>query len=259
MLLKCTHISQKARPTFDVQVSDILQTQGGGHGKIRKGSANVPCIAKPLIPREDMFYKQTRMTPLANVIPSYCGSTENWLLLQDLTAGMSSPCIADLKLGTRSFELNAPPEKVCRQLSHIVNTTTQTHAVRCIDICVRKEGRVVQRWGRRQGHSMTIDQLQSCLQLFLPGNRRRQFLRAIFDLKEALVQTQVIFPNLRLYSASVLAVYDGDKDGGQVSVKLIDFAHAYIDIAAEGGMPGDPSFDDNSINGLESMIALLIN
>jgi hypothetical protein len=38
-------------------------------------------------------------------------------------------------------------------------------------------------------------------------------------------------------------------------VWIIDFAHEYIDILAEGGNPANPEFDDNSLKGLDSLLS----
>jgi hypothetical protein len=257
MIDKSESLRSRKHPCYEIY--DTLQTQGGGHGKIRLGFADCPCIAKPFMQREDEFYRRIRDMPLVAVIPLYHGFYQNWLFLQDLTAGMSSPCVADLKLGTRSFEVTVPAEKKKCQLSHITNTTTETHAIRCIDICVRKDGHVVKHSGKQQGLAMTITDLKKTLQAFLPGNRQAEFVQAIKEVKERLMQTQVRLPNLRLYSASVLAVYDGDQDDKTICVKLIDFAHAYIDVTEDGGKQTDAAFDDNSLTGLDSVVGLLVN
>jgi len=240
----------------EVELLGILPTQGGGHGEIRRGRA---FVAKPLIDREDRFYQTAGRSPLHSVIPKYIGSSGGWMLLQDLTAGMSSPCVADIKLGTRSFEVNAPPEKAARQLSHVKGTTTLSLAIRCIDICIRRERQVVRRWDRRDGRGMDEAQLKRALLLFLPGRRRESFRRAIADVKAKLEQTYAVLPNLRLYSASVLIVYDGDNERAKMRVKIIDFAHAYADVAAEGGDAVDPAFDDNAMRGIENLIMLVSN
>ena len=247
----------------DVTLLGTLQTQGGGHGKIRQGTGKSASVAKPLIDREDRFYQQISGTPLASVIPRYLGTLssdgKDFLVLQDLTAGMRSPCIADIKLGTRSFEVNAPREKARRQLAHIVNTTTASHAARCIDICTRKNGEVVRRWDRRDGRRMSAQEFRDALNYFLPGKRREEFISGIKTLRNKLTQTLAILPNLRLYSASVLVIYDGDDEARPMSVSIIDFAHAYIDVVAEGGDAKDKSFDDNSVRGLESLLGMTMS
>ncbi|KAH0795750.1 inositol polyphosphate kinase family protein [Histomonas meleagridis] len=215
-------------------------------------------MAKPLIPREEYFYKNIKNTPLCQCLPIFLGSTvyedKKWLILQDLTANMSSPCIADIKLGTRSFEVDVSQEKANRQFSHIFNTTTASYAIRCIDICIRRNGEVVHHWDRKEGRQMTAKKFAHVLKTFLNGKRRTQFVRAIKNISKKLKETQAILPNMRLYSASVLAVYDGDDDEAPMNVKLIDFAHAYLDVEAEGGNSKDTSYDDNSIKGLKNLI-----
>ena len=244
----------------DVTLLGMLTTQGGGHGKILQGSGKEASIAKPLIDREDRFYQQIAKTPLNLAIPHYIGRMSSggkeFLLLQDLTDGMKSPCIADIKLGTRSYEVDAPIEKANRQRAHIVNTTTASHAARCIDICTRKNGQVVRRWDRRDGRKMNAQQFRDALKYFLPGKRREEFVHGIQNLKNRLIQTLEILPFLRLYSASVLVIYDGDNESSPMSVCIIDFAHAYIDVVAEGGDAKDKVFDDNAVRGLDSLIAM---
>jgi hypothetical protein len=106
---------------------------------------------------------------------------------------------------------------------------------------------------------MTIDELKKCLHIFVREGQREEFLKTIKEIKEKLFETRQSLPNLRLYSASVLAAYDGDVDDGPIAVKLIDFAHAYIDVEAEGGSPDDPAFDDNAMTGLDSLASLFVN
>jgi hypothetical protein len=251
-----SHGKPKGPAAVDFEVLGILATQGGGHGMIRKGTNRVGCIAKPYLEREDRFYRQIVNTPLISIVPNYLGSSQSWLMLQDLTYGMASPCVADLKLGTRSFEVSAAPEKAAHQLANMSGTTTPTHAIRCIDICIRRNRQVIRHWDRREGRQMDASELRKAICLFLPGKRRQAFRRLTCDLKARLEQAKTMLPNLRLYSASVLVVYDGDKDGGKMSVNIIDFAHAYIDVQAEGGDPNDPAFDDNALTGLDSLLAL---
>jgi hypothetical protein len=241
---------------IDPTTMTILPTQGGGHGNIQRVQGPQATIAKPLIQSEAQFYRKMQITPLASVVPSLFGTATSWLFLQDLTAGLTSPCIADLKLGTRSFEVNVSPEKARRQLSHIANTTSATHAIRCIDICMRKRGKVVRHWDRRDGRNMSFPDLQNTLSTFLPGQRLSYFLDEVEKVKTAIEQTRASLPNLRLYSASVMIVYDGDQDDGRVGVYLIDFAHAYSDVVAAGGDAGEASYDDNSIQGLNSLMTL---
>jgi hypothetical protein len=91
---------------------------------------------------------------------------------------------------------------------------------------------------------------------FLPGRRMKSFEGGVRKLLDAITTTKATYPHLRLYSASVLVLYDGDQPDGAVHVFLIDFAHAYADVVAAGGLEDDESFDDSSITGLKSLLSL---
>lgn len=178
-----------------------------------------------------------------------------WLILQDLTYDMTSPCIADLKIGTRTCEINIPKSKQEKRYNSSIGTTTLTHGVRCIDICMRKNNQIVQRWNRKVGRKMSWNDLQKALECFLVSKKRiTQFNEQLKILRTKLVETYQILPNLRLYSASVLLVYDGDIENGNLTVKLIDFGHGYIDLTAEGGNINDHSCDDNAILGIDNLL-----
>ena len=318
--------SLKAHKVSDFDVSEmcILKTQCGGHKGMRQGNTlgRSPSIAKPMhTEREADFYKKIIKTPLYQCLPKFFGvSSDNnnissspanddnvkWLFLQDLTAGMTSPCIADLKIGTRTYEVGVPKWKSDRQKSLLEGTTTMSHAVRCIDICTRKDGEIICHWDRKEGRKMSWLDLEKVLKVFLGdskqsnisnyqnysnfdssdssdnsdnfGNfnenidsksnnnminssyshkldsRTEQLLKQLKSLREKLIETLRILPNIRLYSASVLVIYDGDNENIPLVLKLIDFGHGYIDLAAEGGDINDPSYDDNALLGINNLI-----
>jgi len=65
--------------------------------------------------------------------------------------------------------------------------------------------------------------------------------------------TYQVAPGLRLYSASLLAVYDADAPARAARVALIDFPHAYLDVVTEGGNPETEDLADNALKGLTSL------
>ena len=270
---------------FDISTSnssiahtmESLKTQGGGHAGILQGrKGKYATIAKPLnAEREGLFYKTIKNTPLYQCVPKFFGmkkenitNTNNdikhnsskvkyWLLLQDLTANMTSPCIADLKIGTRTYEINVPLSKVERQISLLKGTTTISHAVRCIDIAIRQNNEIVQSWNRKVGRKMLWSDLQNAMEQFLTNKQRvQQFKDQLKNLREKLVETYQILPHMRLYSSSILIIYDGDKVNGPLIVKLIDFGHGYTDLASEGGNVNDPTCDDNALLGIDNLLML---
>lgn len=257
-----------------------LNNQGGGHSRLLKGrKGKYATIAKPLTnEREGIFYKKIKNTPLYQCLPIFygmkkeennCYNNENnsndplqkkfkvnyWLLLEDLTYNMTSPCIADLKIGTRTCEINLPQSKIEKRYNSSKGTTTMTHGVRCVDICMRQNSNIIQRWNRKDGRKMSWTDLEKALEEFLCTKQKfLQFRDQLKFLRKKLVETYQVLPNMRLYSASVLLVYDGDKENSPLTLKLIDFGHGYIDLTAEGGNVHDPTNDDNALLGIDNLL-----
>ncbi|KAH0793969.1 inositol hexakisphosphate kinase [Histomonas meleagridis] len=254
-----------AQISGDIKIIGYLNTQGGGHGEIQKSiynSTSIQAIAKPYIAREDNFYRAILPSPLSLYTCRYMGSHisegKRWLLLEDQTQGFSSPCVIDIKLGTRTFEIDASPEKIQAQLDHIKDTTTPTHAIRIIDARMRKDNTITYKCDRIQGHKLNISEVCDLLHKFFPGKRKHEFIENICKIRSAFLETIEIFPKMRLYSASILAVYDGDSDA-PMKVTIIDFAHAYLDVDIEGGDSTDSFYDDNTVKGLQTLIDLLLH
>ncbi|EAY11027.1 inositol hexakisphosphate kinase [Trichomonas vaginalis G3] len=249
--------------SFSSSDLDPLNTQGGGHGqlcKIKNLDHGIDCVAKPLFEHENNFYTIMTKTPLADCLPRFFGNTQidghEYLLIEDLTAGMTSPCIADLKLGTRSFEIGVSESKVRKQMQNMSKSTTPKYAVRIIDVSMRKDGNLVNHWDRNFGKKAPIQSFIDTMNKFIPVNRKQEFLDKVEDVITKLTQTKEIYPGSRLYSASLLVVYDGDQDL-PIRVALIDFAHAYSDITQCSGKMDSEEFEDNTILGLRNIIHLL--
>eukprot|EP01113_Clastostelium_recurvatum_P043223 TRINITY_DN7104_c0_g1_i2.p1 TRINITY_DN7104_c0_g1~~TRINITY_DN7104_c0_g1_i2.p1 ORF type:complete len:367 (-),score=53.48 TRINITY_DN7104_c0_g1_i2:21-1067(-) len=189
-----------------------------------------------------------------------------YLLLQDLTYKYRRPCILDMKIGTRQRGA------VC------ASTTSSTLGIRICGMKVYRPGYGYEIHDRLYGRSLNASTMEEAIRDFLyDGERlRRGILLQLISKLAALIEVlsedpcgaeddngagctlspsmcHSSFP-LRLYSSSLLLVFDGDyldKDGervGDVDIKMIDFAHAISKHDDEG------KEDDGYVFGLHNLL-----
>lgn len=58
------------------------------------------------------------------------GSSEPWLVMENLAAGMTRPAVLDLKIGTRHYSPDAPPKKIAKEKKKAATSTIGTHGLR---------------------------------------------------------------------------------------------------------------------------------
>ncbi|XP_320429.4 inositol polyphosphate multikinase [Anopheles gambiae] len=227
-------------------------------------------------------------TALFRVVPQYYGHPKltvdgrevEFIQLEDLTAGLEWPCIMDVKIGRRTWDPLATPEKrraeegkykACRQRYGLCIPGFQFYAV-------RKGGALV-RHGKDYGKRLTEDNIRDAFLLYLNATEDGRLSRTL--LERFLADLRIIRDwarkqtTFRLYSSSVLLVYDAAQLGqcddsalqrntslnasnGQtvaaplaVKARMIDFAHAFPVDASEAG-----TVDDNYLQGVESLVGL---
>ncbi|XP_035789812.1 inositol polyphosphate multikinase-like isoform X1 [Anopheles albimanus] len=234
---------------------------------------------------------------LSSLVPRYYGHPKlpiggkemEFIQLEDLTEGYEQPCIMDVKIGRRTWDPMATPEKrkaeeskykACRQTFGLCIPGFQVYSVHdCEDRLIRH--------GKDYGKQLTEFNIRDAFQLFLnatPDGRVNQELvhSLLHDVRQiqGWSHCQTTF---RLYSSSVLLLYDAahlktvtsmkqsksltrnDHHGdGPLPVepssrrpwaaaKMIDFAHAFTKEMDDAGT----TRDDNYIQGVDSLVAIL--
>ncbi|KAH0795979.1 Inositol polyphosphate kinase family protein [Histomonas meleagridis] len=239
---------------FSIEFSGHLEAQGGGHGRICKCNVSYPAISKPLDHREGKAYEDLQSTPLVDCIPKFYGIFDNKIIISDLTAGLTSPCVMDLKVGTRHYDLHATQKKIDELITKQKGSTTDSHGVRIIDGKLRKNGEVVKGWDRKQGLKISYDEFKAAIHEFLPGDLISQFRSRLQIIYGKLAQTIAEHPGYRMYASSILVAYDGDHPEKGIRCCLIDFAHTFINIEEDGGKIDDPTLNDGVMLGLDTLI-----
>lgn len=242
---------------------------------------------KPIQHNVDAVDATTASFELLNrIVPRYYGHPKltiggkemEFIQLEDLTHGFEQPCIMDVKIGRRTWDPLATPEKrkaeeskykACRQRFGLCIPGFQVFSHRC--------GGQLIRHGKDYGKKLTEVNIRDAFLLFLnaseDGKLQRKLIESFLQeliLVESWARKQTAF---RLYSSSVLLLYDASRlesnvlenrsvkglnsnhmedalgmQSNWVKARIIDFAHAF---PAE---EGTDSVDDNYLQGIESLV-----
>lgn len=232
-----------------------LAAQVGGHVKIKMLNSHFIC--KPYNQREHKFY-QLIPAELRRCVPRYVGTlgverkeSEKYIVLENLTAGLNKACVLDLKMGTRMYSDSASQSKIESQKRKSLKTTSATLGVRfCGFQKYCNQRNIFERLDKYVGRDADNLEFRNLVKHFFSRREvlRRDVIQCVLD--EILYITHVLsnLDQMRLYSSSLLIIYEGlekekggsveseslysldrdDDDKPVVKVKIIDFANAAL-------------------------------
>ena len=214
----------------------VLKAKQAGANGVREEDFLRSAVLHPFLSRFAVRYVETRRY-----------GDQEWLVLENVMAGMQRPAGLDLKMGTRTHGDDAAPEKVAEQTGKARESTTSTLGIRVVG-CRRPSPD-----GRRG------DEVEGSKYKKEPADEHemRQFLRRFFPTPALLLQARAAAADLEywfsqqtdwaFYGSSLLFAFDAADPGDAVlRVKMIDFAHAHC-------VTGRYQQDSSYLDGLRSL------
>ncbi|XP_078053447.1 inositol phosphate kinase 2 [Augochlora pura] len=218
----------------------LLETQVAGHpsndkrrtiGMLRRPDGRVlKPVVKPLLgKREIAFYESLEesedpvMMQLKNYVPKYYGTTElqifgkrvTFLTLKDIIDGMAEPCVMDIKIGRRTWDPLATPQKrATEELKYAESKRTYGFCITGFQVYCLSSGQL-KKFGKHYGKTLDAKGVVEALKLFLNISPERPPCRQlIVQLLSFLWKILLFFRTQRLfrfYSSSLLVAYDAKK------------------------------------------------
>jgi hypothetical protein len=254
-------ISSQYQVSGDIRFDGSFQFQTGGSGDfLHCWVGNKSCVAKPAEHYEIEAYLSLRYTPLQCSIPRFFGcfrsSSRLDLIISDITEGFQYPCIADLKIGYRHYDLKCSEKARMKTINRQKSSTTETIQIRIVDLIIRNCEIICHRIDRDAGLMISPDDFSKEINSFIPQHLKCHFRNRIQNLYTCYEATLKLHPGFRMYGGSILVCYDSQYPT-EIRVNLIDLAHTHIDIRTLECDINDPIYDDGVLYGIQMLLQMI--
>jgi uncharacterized membrane protein YgcG len=203
--------------------------------------------------REEGFLRSAIAHPfLSRFVPHYVETRrdgdQDWLVLENVMAGMRRPSGLDLKMGTRTYGDDATPEKIAEQTEKAQSSTTSTLGIRVVGC--RRPAPDGSRGDELEGSKYKKEPADE--------NEMRRALRRFLPSPGLLLQARMAAADLEywfsrqsdwvFFGSSLFFAFDtaGNVDEAALRVKMIDFAHAHC-------VSGSYRQDNSYLDGLRAL------
>ncbi|KAK1129029.1 hypothetical protein K0M31_020162 [Melipona bicolor] len=211
-------------PSLDIEHQTIGMLRRISDGRVFKP------VVKPLLgKREISFYENLQITQdpvlsqLKNYVPRYYGTTElkifgrrvTFLTLKDITDGMAEPCVMDIKIGRRTWDPLATPEKkATEELKYAESKRTYGFCITGFQVYCVSSGKLKQ-FGKHYGKTLDAKGVVEALKIFLNISPERPPCRQLIVMLLSFLWKILLFFRIqrlfRFYSSSLLVAYDAKR------------------------------------------------
>ena len=165
--------------------------------------------------------------------------------LENLTGGMTRPCVLDIKVGKITYGPDATAEKIAKTKKSYIGTREPFGFSVCGLVVNSGEG--MTRLDKKYGKSLCAETIHTVVENYIGGKNAQAHELANYFIKK-LKDIEVFFEKQTAYhvfGSSLLFIYDqGSPNTISAQVRLIDFAHSF---GANG------KIDENYLFGLRNV------
>ncbi|CAF0959113.1 unnamed protein product [Adineta steineri] len=206
------------------------------------GDVLKPLLNPPRGPREHQFYDNIfsdkisgEIVKLRPFLPKLLGTYQfdgmTYLILENIIQSYEYPCAIDIKLGRVTYDCEATPEKIERQIAKFEPAAEIGFQLLGWKTYRQSDNSYIYH-DKKCARSLTKDDLLYGMAHFFgaPEYDHRPIVRAVLERLVALEQIMAKQYEFVFIASSLLIVYDGknrENDNIKVDVRLVDFAHVF--------------------------------
>ena len=156
------------------------------------------------------------------------GINGRFMILDDLTAGYEKPSVIDLKIGTKTWENDAPQEKIDRESKKYPLQRTIGFRLTGMRIFNRNTMQY-DIYDKKYGYQQTKESLNDMFALFFSQiniEYRKTIIESVINQLQPLLDWFEIPGHLKFICSSILIIFEGNtNEQYKPIVRLVDFAH----------------------------------